>query len=202
MADIDRESDESLMVRVQRGDHQAFATLVRRHTQRFYAGAYRVSGNMFEAEDIVQDAFLKLWDRPQVWDKNRGAKFTTWFYRVVMNLAIDRKRRARPQAGADVLDVLPDGAKRADQAMIDTQEQEILESAIQNLPDRQKAALNLCFYEGLSNREAADILGVGVKALESLLIRAKAGLRDELTRQGIIGAIPVQNNNEGKRKHA
>ena len=200
MADIDRESDESLMARVQRGDQQAFATLVRRHTQKFYAAAYRICGDMFEAEDVVQDAFLKLWNRPQVWDKNKGAKFTTWFYKVVTNLAIDQHRKKKPQANPDILDVLPDNAQRADQAMIETQEQKTLERAIKNLPERQMAALNLCFYEGLTNREAADILGVGIKALESLLIRAKAGLREELTKQGLIGIIPGQE--EGKRRHA
>ena len=155
---------------------------------------------MFEAEDVVQDAFLKLWNRPQVWDKNKGAKFTTWFYKVVTNLAIDQHRKKKPQANPDILDVLPDNAQRADQAMIETQEQKTLERAIKNLPERQMAALNLCFYEGLTNREAADILGVGIKALESLLIRAKAGLREELTKQGLIGIIPGQE--EGKRRHA
>jgi RNA polymerase sigma-70 factor (ECF subfamily) len=66
------------------------------------------------------------------------------------------------------------------------QEQEFLENAIQALPERQKAALNLCFYEGLSNKDAADILGVGIKALESLLMRAKKSLKDELMRGGIM----------------
>lgn len=196
MADIEGDSDESLMARIQRGDHQAFAILVRRHTQKFYAGAYRVVGDRYEAEDIVQDAFLKLWDKPQAWDAARGAKFTTWFYRVVTNLSIDRKRRKRPVANSDVLEMMADAAPRADAALGDAQEREILERAIQALPDRQKAALNLCFYEGMSNKDAAQILGVGIKALESLLMRAKAALREELTRQGLITTY------EGNRKHA
>ena len=73
----------------------------------------------------------------------------------------------------DALEQLEEGTLQAD-----------LERAIQALPERQKAALNLCFYEGLSNKEAADILGVGVKALESLLMRAKTTLRDEMARYG------------------
>lgn len=196
MADIDRESDESLMVRVQRGDHQAFAILVRRNTQKFFACAYRVCGDVYEAEDIVQDAFLKLWNRPEVWSEGKGAKFTTWFYRVVTNLAIDRKRKKRPTANNDVLDFVPDTTPRADQMMIETQEQKMLEQAIQHLPDRQKAALSLCFYEGLSNKEAAEIMGVGVKALESLLMRAKTALKEELTKQGLLS------NPEGRKRHA
>jgi RNA polymerase sigma-70 factor (ECF subfamily) len=196
MADIDRESDESLMVRVQGGDHQAFAILVRRNTQKFFACAYRVCGDVYEAEDVVQDAFLKLWNRPETWNENKGAKFTTWFYRVVTNLAIDNKRKKKPLANNDVLDYMPDSAPRADEAMIEMQEQKLLEHAIQDLPERQKTALNLCFYEGLSNKEAAEIMGVGVKALESLLMRAKAALKEELTKQGLLS------NPEGRKRHA
>ena len=70
--------------------------------------------------------------------------------------------------------------------MIEQQKQKALEGAMQELPQKQRSALNLCFYEGLSNKEAADILGVGVKALESLLMRGKAGLKDILTREGIL----------------
>jgi RNA polymerase sigma-70 factor, ECF subfamily len=196
MTALEQDSDESLMERIVGGDHQAFAFLVRRHTQKFYAAAYRICGESYEAEDIVQDAFLKLWNKPDVWDKTRGAKFTTWFYRVVMNLAIDRKRKRKPNAGPDVLDMMADKSPRADEVMQTTQEQKQLERAIQTLPDRQKAALNLCFYEGLSNKEAAEVLGIGLKAVESLLMRAKAGLRDELTRQGVVSGY------ERNKRHA
>ena len=78
--------------------------------------------------------------------------------------------------------------------MEQAQQEQMLEDAIQELPERQKLALNLCFYEGLSNKEAAEIMEVGVKALESLLMRAKAGLKDILVRQGNLG-------DEEKRGH-
>lgn len=186
MNETGQDSDEILMGRIKGGDRQAFAVLVRRHTDRFYAAAYRLCGRPDEAEDVVQDAFLKLWDRPDVYDPARGAKFTTWFYRVVTNLTLDRMRRRRKQAGGDVLELMADKAPRADETLVLNEEQAGLEAAIQALPERQKAALNLCFYEGLSNKEAADILGVGVKGLESLLMRAKAGVRENLTKQGLI----------------
>jgi RNA polymerase sigma-70 factor (ECF subfamily) len=186
MAQAGQDSDELLMARIARGDHGAFATLVRRHTDKFYATAYRICGRRDEAEDILQDAFLKLWDRPGLYDESRGAKFTTWFYRVVTNQALDRMRKVKPMQGGDALDSLSDHAPRQDDALAASEEQKAVETAIQSLPERQKTALNLCFYEGLSNKEAADIMGVGIKALESLLIRAKTGLRDELTRQGFI----------------
>lgn len=186
-ADTQSPSDESLMVRIKDGDHRAFATLVERHNRRFYAHAWRMVGNETEAEDIVQDCFLKLWRNPGLFDPARGAQFTTWFYRVITNAALDAHRKARPVTYSDELLARTESkADTQDQAMIDRQQEAALEAAIQGLPDRQRAALNLCVYEGLSNAQAADILGVGVKALESLLIRAKQGLRDRLGRQGLL----------------
>lgn len=181
MADIQNEdTDESLVARIQRGDHEAFAHLVRRHSGLFYSAAYRMCGNADEAEDIVQDSFVKFWQKPQGFDASKGVKFTTWFYRVVSNMAIDHMRRKKPQADPKVLEFMPDGANMADEAMVADHQAHALEQAIQALPERQKMALNLCFYEGLSNKEAAEILGVGVKALESLLMRAKQKLKDDL----------------------
>ncbi len=188
MENFDTISDEDLMRRIQNGDHQAFAALVRRHSQMFYACAYRVSGNQEEAEDAVQDAFLKLWSKPELWKEGRGAKFTTWFYRVVVNSATDRLRtqRRRRSAGDAPLDYVPEDGPAQDEKIQAGQEHSALEGAIQALPERQKLALNLCFYEGLSNKEAADTLGVGLKALESLLMRAKSGLKQTLAEQGIL----------------
>jgi len=182
MIDHNNIDDESLMSRVCSGDHQAFATLVERHTQMYFAAAYRVCANPVEAEDIVQDAFLKLWNKPQAFDHSKGVKFTTWFYRVVTNVGIDAARKKRPMTNPDVIDFMADKADLADEMMSQKEEQVALESAIQALPERQKLALNLCFYEGLSNKEAAEILGVGVKALESLLMRAKNALKDRFDR--------------------
>lgn len=176
-AHMTEDDDESLMARIISGDHRAFTQLVRRHSDRFYAHAWRMTGNRAEAEDSVQDAFLKLWRSPAAFDAGRGVKFTTWFYRVVTNATIDRQRRKRETPGSDILDLMPSGAKRQDAELQDAERDSALESAIQALPERQKTALNLCFYEGISNAEAAEIMGVKVKALESLLMRAKATLK-------------------------
>lgn len=186
MADFENDTDESLLVHIQRGDQRAFAVLVTRHTRKFHAAAYRMCGDATEAEDIVQESFLKIWSRPQMWDPGRGAKFSTWFYRIVNNLAIDRMRRKRPVAVGEVIDVFSDTRPSQEDTVFENERQAALEGAIQGLPERQKTALNLCFYEGLSNREAADVLGVSVKALESLLVRAKTALKEELSRRGMI----------------
>ena len=179
-------SDEELMVRVQSANHEAFSVLISRHTRMFYAAAYRMYPYQDEAEDIVQESFLKLWQRPEIWRADRNAKFTTWFYRVVTNLAIDYARKKKNTKGSDVLDRITDKSAGQQDIVEADEQQKILERAIAQLPERQRVALNLCFYEDLSNKEAAEIMDVGVKALESLLMRAKAGLKDSLTRDGLL----------------
>lgn len=173
-------SDEDVVLALQSGEAGAFDVLVKRHTERFYAAAYRICGQADEAEDVLQEAFLKLWRRPESYDADRGAKFTTWFYRVVVNAAKDKMRSRRKEFGSDIVYFVEDTADNQQEAMQARQEEERIERGIQGLPERQRLALNLCFYEGLSNKEAAGIMGVGVKALESLLMRAKAKLREEL----------------------
>ncbi len=178
MADLSNITDEDLMARVRNADHEAFAVLVNRHTEMFYSAAYRMCGHQNDAEDIVQDSFLKLWNNPKLWDASRGAKFTTWFYRVVTNQAIDFTRKKKHKFGGDLPDHVECDRDSQQDIMESEEQSEIIEQVIQSLPDRQKVALNLCFYEGLTNKDAAEIMGVGVKALESLLMRAKAGVRD------------------------
>ena len=171
-------SDESLVVRICDGDHRAFALLVERHTPMFYKAAYRICGNDCDAQDSIQDAFLKLWQRPYTFDSKKGVKFTTWFYRVVTNIAIDRARKYKPH-NTDALETIADNTTLQDEALNEMQKQTELEAAIQKLPERQKLALNLCVYEELSQKEAAHVLNIRIKALESLLMRAKKTLKQE-----------------------
>ena len=183
---LNEDTDEGLMALIQKGDHQAFATLVRRHSDRFYGLAWRLLGNDAEADDVVQDAFLKLWAQPDMFRRDAGAKFTTWFYRVVSNMALDKLRGRKRWTGAEVLEGMADKGKLSDQAYEDKEMQKLMAHAINELPERQKLALTLCFYEGLSVAEAAQVIGVGEKAVESLLMRAKAGLKNDLTRKGVV----------------
>jgi RNA polymerase sigma-70 factor (ECF subfamily) len=177
------DSDESLMRLIRQGSHQAFAILVRRHTDRFYAGAFRLTGRASEAEDLVQDAFLKIWQKPDIWKDDKGAKFTTWFYRVLVNQNIDRMRKNQKLAPDNsILPFVADGRDDPETTAAMTEEQMRIETALGSLPERQKTAITLCFYEGLSNSEAAGIMGVKIKALESLLMRAKTGLREYLNK--------------------
>ena len=180
MADtwLDRD-DAELLSLVKQGNHQAFSQLVQRHLDRFYRLAFRYVQDKSTAEDIVQDAFLKLWEDPDRWNPERETKFTTWFYRIIVNLCLDWSKKKRP-VELDPEMPLIDERATADEMMIRNEEQRILEKEIAALPERQRTALNLCFGQGLSNQEAADILGVKLKALQSLIMRAKTTLRERM----------------------
>lgn len=172
-------TDEKLVARVATGDRHAFAMLVMRHADRFLALAERLLGDRAEAEDALQDAFAKLWTRADGFDPGR-ARFSTWFYRVVANAATDRLRRRRgTQSLPDGWDQA-DGRPAADQTLADGQRALRVAAAVAALPERQRLALTLSYYEGLNNREAASIMELSVKALESLLVRARRQLRGDL----------------------
>jgi RNA polymerase sigma-70 factor (ECF subfamily) len=180
MDDGSSEPDDNALLRgIQSGSHEAFASLVRRHARRFYGAAFRIVQQRDDAEDLVQAAFLKLWERPDLWDPRRHTKFTTWFYAVVTNLCLDHAKRKRPVSLPEEFD-LPDGRPDQEDVLRHKQERDWLERVIRVLPERQQLALNLCFYEGLSNQEAADIMGVNLKALQSLIMRAKTTLKERL----------------------
>jgi RNA polymerase sigma-70 factor (ECF subfamily) len=171
--------DHELLSLIQEGNSQAFAVLVERHTNRFYRLAYRYLQNREAAEDAVQDAFLRLWENPALWRPERNSKFTTWFYRVVVNLCLDTRKRKRPVPLDEELGI-PDERELTEDRMIRDQEQEALERAIGALPERQRTALNLCFDEGLTNQEAAAVMGLKLKALQSLIMRAKTTLKERM----------------------
>ena len=173
--------DESLILQIQKGSHEAFAMLVDRHTNRFYRIAYRLVPSRDDAEDIVQDAFLKLWNRPNLWDPGKRTKFTTWLYRVVINLCLDHRKKKKLVNLSEGIE-LADEKPGADILLDVHQKQALLERLICELPERQQLAINLCFYEGLSNNEAAQIIGVRVKALQSLIMRAKTTLKYKVER--------------------
>ncbi len=185
MAEFESESDERLMVRVQGADAGAFSALVSRHAPRFYGTVWKIVQSREEAEDIVQDSFARLWEDPFLWRPEQGARFTTWFIKILVNRAIDSLRRGKrfSSQGSDAIDpdMFEDPAPDAENVLIDRERHQALEHAIAALSSNQKAAVALCYGEGMSGRDAAETLGIGVKALESLLSRAKDTLRRKIT---------------------
>ena len=151
--------------------------------------AYRLTGNREDAHEVAQEAFLRVWTTAPRWRRDLDARFTTWLYRVVVNLCVDRRRRVAPlplETAGDPADPAPDSLDRV--AAGETSRR--LAGALADLPERQRAAVTLCYYGGVKGPEAADILGISVSALESLLVRGRRALRlslndlEELDRWG------------------
>lgn len=179
---LDDLSDEALMAEVAAGSRAAFAVLTRRHLRR----GLRVAGRIVsphDAEEVVQDAFFQVWEHADRW-RGDGARFTTWLYRIVVNRSLDYKRRrgfAPIEAAAEV----PADGPGAHELAEEKQLASCVDAAIAGLPERQRAALSLCYYEELSCAEAAGVLQVSVSAMESLLVRARRLVRARL--QPLIG---------------
>ncbi len=183
------ELDDALMARAGRGDKSAFAVLVRRHLARATAIAQRILGNRSDAEEVVQEAFLRCWQKAPDWQPAESpgsaakagerAQFATWLYRVLTNLCLDRRRRPQPvelEAAGEIADTRDDGFAQTERGEVGKRVAE----AMARLPDRQRAALALCYYEDLGNIEAAAALNISIGALESLLVRGRRALRDSL----------------------
>ena len=171
-------ADQVLVTCIARGDQTAYQELVERYLDRSLALAQRILGNRSDAEDVVQEAFLRVWTHAAQWRPD-GARFGTWFYRVVVNRCLDQTRRAVPvslDAAEGVADAAPDGMAQVHRHQITRH----VEAAMGRLPDRQRAALALCYYDEMSQAEAAQVLGVSVGAVESLLVRARRRLRELL----------------------
>jgi RNA polymerase sigma-70 factor (ECF subfamily) len=170
-------SDEELMAQVGRGDQAAFRLIAHRYAGRAVGLARRITGSESDSDDIVQEALLRVWINAPRW--RPSAAFRTWFYRIVLNLCLNRKRRrpffALDQAG-EPPDPSPDAAAQLERAEFDR----ALAAAIAALPERQRAAIVLTYHEGFGNAEAAAALDTTVGGIETLLVRARRTLREKL----------------------
>lgn len=171
-------SDDDLLAMYATGDRTAARLLSDRLLPRVLAYAARLlGGDRAEAEDVAQEAMLRLWRMAPGWRRGE-AKVSTWLYRVVTNLCTDRRRGAarRAQPMGDDLPEAEDGAPGAEARLVQAARAAALDAALAALPERQREAVVLRHIEGLSNPEIAEILGVGVEAVESLTARGKRAL--------------------------
>ena len=173
--------DTVLLARYARGEAGAAQVLAARLVPRVLAFATRMLGDATEAEDVAQDAMLRLWQAAPGWHTD-GAAPATWLYRVTANLCIDRlrKRRRGPTAPLDSVPEPHDGQIGAAARMIAAQRVAALQEALQTLPERQRQAVILRHIEGLSNPEIAQIMALGIEAVESLTARGKRALKAAL----------------------
>ncbi len=166
--------DEALLVLYANGDPDAAKALMMRLTPRVLGYASRLLSDRAEAEDVAQEAMLRLWKIAPEWRQGE-AKVSTWLYRVVTNLCTDRLRKKRSVA-LDAVAEPEDGRASVAQGMIESERAAALKAALATLPERQRQAVILRHLEGVANPEIAQMMETSTEAVESLTARGKRAL--------------------------
>lgn len=191
--------EAQLVALVTQGDSRAFAELVQRHLPAIETYARRILTDEAAAQDIAQETLLVLWQRSNEF-KPEKARLTTWLHRVAHNRCIDllrRQKRETPMPSSDLFErqdnsehgygvndgrdptgiasPLAVSASEANTVAMDT--------ALRKLPESQRTALVLTYYQNLSNREVASVMSSSTRAVESLLCRARGNLKKQLESQ-------------------
>lgn len=170
------------MTLVAKGDASAFGILVDRYGVRMRGLAMHYGLDRATAEDVVQDAFTRAWVAAGRFDADK-AKFSTWLSRIVINRALDERRRKRPTALPEDYDAVDDSVS-ADDKMAEDEQARALHEALARLKDRHATALILTYMQERSNADSAAIMEMKIKAFESLLLRARQALKKHLMNNG------------------
>lgn len=179
--------DNATMRAIAARDAGAFASVVEAYSTPLYRIGYRMLGDAAEAEDIAQEALLRLWDHAARW-RGDGPGIGAWLHRVTTNQCLDRLRRRKFGSDEEVPERI-DETPGADEQMDEDRMRTATIAAIGALPERQRAAIVLTYYEDLSNQAAADALDMNIKAFESLLLRARHALRTMLEDRNLLPAM-------------
>jgi RNA polymerase sigma-70 factor (ECF subfamily) len=179
-------TDEELMLAICKGEQSAYQTVVKEHLKPISHYAYRLLGNQKDTEDITQETFLKLWINAATWQPEKS-KLTTWLHRITHNLCVDYLRKhSRVQTQDNFEEHLVDSSEETNDRNVDFTQRDlcrdsekirILDSALNQLPESQRSAIMLCTVQNFSNKEAAVIMDISVKALESIIARGKRTLK-------------------------
>lgn len=170
--------DDAVLLAYANGDEEAARVLSLRLVPRVLAQATRMLADQAEAEDVAQEAMMKLWEIAADWRQGE-AQVSTWLYRVVANLCTDRLRKRR-DVSLDQIAEPTDPQMSATAQMQETSRLTALANALAQLPDRQAQAVSLRHLEGLTNPEIAQIMDISVRSVESLTARGKKALADIL----------------------
>jgi RNA polymerase sigma-70 factor (ECF subfamily) len=178
--------DQELVRQAQSGDMAAFEELVRRHQRGLFSYLYRMCRNTSDAEEMAQAAMIKAWEKLSGF---RGASsFKTWLYRIGTNLCFNLRTRRKPTEELVETMAAPDAA-RPEQVFLQKVREEVVQRALARLPADQRAALVLSTYQDMSYREIAETMGKTVRAVDSLLFRAKTNVRKALAEDRAKGVI-------------
>lgn len=175
MNDLSSTPDAALLIAYANGDNAAAQLLSARLLPRVMGQAIRMLQDHAEAEDVAQDAMMRLWKIAPDWRQDE-AQVSTWLYRVVANLCTDRLRKRRGNLGLDQIADPADDQPSAADTMQHAARMRALTDALATLPERQAQAVALRHLEGLSNPEIANIMDISVTSVESLTARGKRGL--------------------------
>lgn len=175
-------SDEELMSEVAQGDLAAFELLVRRHQASAWNAAFHLLGNVDDAEDIAQDAFLRILRAAHRYQPT--AAFRTYLYRIVTRLCRDRRRKASPFSCPNP-DTETSKAPSPEDVVVAREERHAVQEALESLPVKQREAIVLRYYESLSYDEIGRITGTSRKGVERLLARGRTALAGLLS--GLLG---------------
>lgn len=176
----DTTTDKELLAAISTGDGEALRTFYGRHADRVYNLALTYGQNSTDAEEVTQDVFTKIWRSA---DKFKGqSQVTTWLYRITVNTALTTLKKRQNRSVFGLLAEAPDPPdfQHPSALMEDAEGNKELFAAIYRLPDRQKTAFLLSYVEELPRAQVAEVMNQSLKAVESLLIRAKRGLRNSL----------------------
>jgi RNA polymerase sigma-70 factor (ECF subfamily) len=182
--------DEALMKRIAEGSETALRALADRHIGRMLRLAEKTLGSAAEADDVIQEALLRIWNHAGSWRRERS-RLTTWIYTIVYRLCIDRLRRPHT-APLEVAADVPDPAPGAHETLQQSEDLMRLAAAMHALPPRQRAALTLFYYDEISGEEAAAILAVSRRAFWSLLHRSRQSVQAFMENPPILARAPHQ----------
>ncbi len=179
------ETDHALMAAVAVGDVRAFAVLSDRYLRPMVALAQRVLGNAADADEVAQEAFLRLWTHAATWDPEGPGSLKTWLSRIVVNLCIDRQRKKKPEP-LDETKEYEDPAPSSHALMEEKDRKRFVQGLLDALPERQRTAVVLSYFEEMSGADVAAAMSLSVGAVESLLVRARRHLRAACEKAGFL----------------
>lgn len=196
----DERSDAELLERISKADDSSFCILLQRYSRSCYRVAYRVLYDKSMSEDVVQDVMIKLWTKPHLWDEKKAkgkVKFSSWLYRVVINEAIDVYRRNKKTMAVEDWDMIEstelnqrEGQRMQNREVEMSKIMKLLNDKIGDLPLNQNVALVLCRMEGMSHKDAAEVMAITPKAVERCIDRGIKKLRSSFAQENLdIGEI-------------